>query len=232
MRAPASGRGGSSSFPRLLKSTFSASEDFPVDAERRTALRENAGTPTVTWVGHSTVLVQLDGVSFLTDPQWSERASPFSFAGPRRVVPPGLRFEDLPPIDFVVVSHDHYDHLDAETVKRLWTAPPTPLPRPARAQGLVRGARDRRGGGARLVGEPDRQGAHGGVPAQPALERAHPLGPERAALGELGRARPRPAILLRGRHRATTRRSSRRSAAAWAPSTSARSPSAPTCPGR
>jgi L-ascorbate metabolism protein UlaG (beta-lactamase superfamily) len=62
----------------------------------------------------------MDGVSFLTDPIWSERASPFSFAGPRRVVPPGLRFEDLPPIDFVVVSHDHYDHLDAPTVKRLW----------------------------------------------------------------------------------------------------------------
>ena len=53
----------------------------------------------MTWVGHSTLLVRLDGVSFLTDPQWSKRASPVSFAGPRRVVPPGLRFEDLPPID-------------------------------------------------------------------------------------------------------------------------------------
>jgi N-acyl-phosphatidylethanolamine-hydrolysing phospholipase D len=106
--------------PRLFKSTFSSPEAFPVDANDGKALRENAGTPTVTWVGHSTILVQMDGVSFLTDPQWSERASPFSFAGPRRVVPPGLRFEDLPPIDFVVVSHDHYDHLDAPTVKRLW----------------------------------------------------------------------------------------------------------------
>src|SRR6185436_7695769 len=106
--------------PRLFKSTFSAPESFPVDANDGTTLRENTGTPTVTWVGHSTVLVQLDGVSFLTDPQWSDRASPFTFAGPRRVVPPGLRFEDLPSIDFVLVSHDHYDHLDAPTVKRLW----------------------------------------------------------------------------------------------------------------
>ena len=108
--------------PRLLKSTFSRSATFPVVVNDGTALRENGSRPTVTWVGHSTVLVQLEGVSFLTDPQWSERASPFSFAGPRRVTPPGLRFEDLPPIDFVLVSHDHYDHLDVATVKRLWAA--------------------------------------------------------------------------------------------------------------
>ena len=108
--------------PRLLKSTSSAREEFPVTPNDGHALRENVGTPTVTWVGHSTLLVQLDGVSFLTDPQWSERASPLSFAGPRRVVPPGVRFEDLPPIDFVLISHDHYDHLDAPTVERLWAA--------------------------------------------------------------------------------------------------------------
>jgi L-ascorbate metabolism protein UlaG (beta-lactamase superfamily) len=76
----------------------------------------------VTWIGHSTLLVQLDGVSLLTDPQWSERASPWSFAGPSRVMPPGLRFEDLPPIDVVLISHDHYDHLDVPTVRRLWAA--------------------------------------------------------------------------------------------------------------
>jgi len=106
--------------PRLLKSTFSIPEAFPIVPSDGRALRENAGEPTVTWIGHSTVLVQLDGVSLLTDPQWSERASPVSFAGPRRVRAPGLRFEDLPPIDLVVISHDHYDHLDAATVKRLW----------------------------------------------------------------------------------------------------------------
>jgi N-acyl-phosphatidylethanolamine-hydrolysing phospholipase D len=84
-------------------------------------LRENAlhSTPTVTWVGHSTLLVQMEHVSFLTDPIWSKRASPLSFAGPRRFVPPGLALEDLPPIDFVLVSHNHYDHLDLHTLKAL-----------------------------------------------------------------------------------------------------------------
>ena len=83
------------------------------------ALRANVAAPTVTWIGHATLLFQLDGVNLLTDPQWSERASPVSFAGPRRVMPPGLRFEDLPPIHVVVISHDHFDHLDLPTVKHL-----------------------------------------------------------------------------------------------------------------
>ena len=82
-------------------------------------LRANGTHPTVTWVGHSTFLVQLDGVNILTDPNWGERASPVGFAGPRRLVAPGLAFADLPPIHAVVISHDHYDHLDAGTVKRL-----------------------------------------------------------------------------------------------------------------
>jgi L-ascorbate metabolism protein UlaG (beta-lactamase superfamily) len=74
----------------------------------------------VTWVGHSTVLVQAAGLNILTDPIWSERASPFSFIGPKRVRAPGVRFEDLPPIDLVIVSHNHYDHMDLPTLKRLW----------------------------------------------------------------------------------------------------------------
>jgi L-ascorbate metabolism protein UlaG (beta-lactamase superfamily) len=74
----------------------------------------------VTWIGHSTVLVQTAGLNILTDPIWSERASPFSFAGPKRVRAPGVRFEDLPKIDLVLVSHNHYDHLDLPTLKRLW----------------------------------------------------------------------------------------------------------------
>jgi len=84
-------------------------------------LRENAehSTPTVTWVGHSTMLVQMDHVTFLTDPIWSETPSPVSFAGPRRFVPPGVAMQDLPPIDFVVVSHNHYDHLDLPTLVAL-----------------------------------------------------------------------------------------------------------------
>jgi N-acyl-phosphatidylethanolamine-hydrolysing phospholipase D len=84
-------------------------------------LRENAlhSKPTVTWIGHATLLVQMDHVTFLTDPIWSKRPSPLSFAGPRRFVPPGVAMEDLPPIDFVVVSHNHYDHLDLPTLSAL-----------------------------------------------------------------------------------------------------------------
>jgi N-acyl-phosphatidylethanolamine-hydrolysing phospholipase D len=82
-------------------------------------LRANGIIPTVTWIGHSTFLVQIHGVNILTDPHWGDRASPVHFAGPRRLVPPGMRFEDLPPIDAVVISHDHYDHLDEGTVRRL-----------------------------------------------------------------------------------------------------------------
>jgi N-acyl-phosphatidylethanolamine-hydrolysing phospholipase D len=84
------------------------------------ALRDNSRRATVTWIGHSTVLVQLDGFNFLTDPTWAERTGPFSgLIGVRRYTPPGIRFEDLPPIDFVLISHDHYDHLDEGTVRRL-----------------------------------------------------------------------------------------------------------------
>ncbi len=84
-------------------------------------LRENArhSVPTITWVGHSTLLVQMDHVTFLTDPIWSKTPSPIPFLGPRRFVEPGLALEDLPPIDFVVVSHNHYDHLDLATLERL-----------------------------------------------------------------------------------------------------------------
>lgn len=83
------------------------------------ALRRNGSEPTLTWIGHSTFLIQLEGVNILTDPHWGERASPVSMAGPRRLVRPGIAFEDLPPIHAVIISHDHYDHLDAATVERL-----------------------------------------------------------------------------------------------------------------
>jgi N-acyl-phosphatidylethanolamine-hydrolysing phospholipase D len=81
-------------------------------------LRANGTHPTITWVGHATMLVQLDGVNILTDPIWSARSGPMGI-GPHRLVPPGLRFEDLPPIHAVIISHDHYDHLDRPTVLRL-----------------------------------------------------------------------------------------------------------------
>ncbi len=73
----------------------------------------------ITFVNHSTFLIQVDGLNILTDPVWSKRVSPFSFAGPKRMRPPGIRFADLPPIDVVVLSHNHYDHLDKTTLQRL-----------------------------------------------------------------------------------------------------------------
>src|SRR5690606_37204144 len=73
----------------------------------------------VTMVGHATLLIQVAGLNILTDPVWSDRASPVSFAGPRRVNAPGIAFEDLPPIDLVLLSHNHYDHMDVATLARL-----------------------------------------------------------------------------------------------------------------
>jgi L-ascorbate metabolism protein UlaG (beta-lactamase superfamily) len=72
-----------------------------------------------TWIGHATVLVQTQGLNILTDPVYAEHAGPFGF-GPKRVAAPGVAFDDLPKIDLVLVSHNHYDHLDKATLKRLW----------------------------------------------------------------------------------------------------------------
>jgi N-acyl-phosphatidylethanolamine-hydrolysing phospholipase D len=73
----------------------------------------------ITWVGHATFLLQVGGLNLLTDPHWSPRASPLPFAGPRRVSAPGIAWDDLPAIDAVLLSHDHYDHLDSATARRL-----------------------------------------------------------------------------------------------------------------
>ena len=75
--------------------------------------------PALTWIGHATFYVRMDAAAFLTDPVYSERASPLAFAGPRRLVPPGVPLEALPRLDFVLLSHDHYDHTDLPTVRRL-----------------------------------------------------------------------------------------------------------------
>lgn len=72
--------------------------------------------PLVTWIGHATLLVQAGGLNVLTDPVFSERASPLQIMGPKRAQPPGVAMDDLPPIDVVVVSHNHYDHLDRSSV--------------------------------------------------------------------------------------------------------------------
>jgi L-ascorbate metabolism protein UlaG (beta-lactamase superfamily) len=74
----------------------------------------------VTWIGHSTVLIQTQGLNILTDPVWSERPSPVSFAGVHRVREPGVRLDDLPRIDLILVSHDHFDHMDRKALSKLW----------------------------------------------------------------------------------------------------------------
>jgi N-acyl-phosphatidylethanolamine-hydrolysing phospholipase D len=96
-----------------LVSRDGAAPVVPFDAA---AVAEN---PSVTWIGHATFLVRMDGATFLTDPIFSDRASPVSFAGPKRLVPPGIPLDALPLIDFVTLSHDHYDHTDVESIRVL-----------------------------------------------------------------------------------------------------------------
>jgi len=73
----------------------------------------------VTWLGHSTTLIEIDGVRVLTDPVWGLRASPLSLAGPKRFQPVPVALRDMPPVDVVIISHDHYDHLDYPTIRAL-----------------------------------------------------------------------------------------------------------------
>ncbi|MCA1368914.1 MBL fold metallo-hydrolase [Bradyrhizobium sp. BRP14] len=102
--------GGRARWPSRYDSRFpQAKPDLNIDGDR---LR-------VTMVGHATLLIQVAGLNILTDPVWSHRASPFTFAGPHRRNAPGIRMDDLPPIDVVLVTHNHYDHLDLETLAAL-----------------------------------------------------------------------------------------------------------------
>jgi len=94
----------------------------------------------LTMVGHSTLLIQTAGLNILTDPVWSPRVSPLSFAGPRRVNPPGIAFSQLPPIDLVLVSHNHYDHLDLATLARLRQAHDPLLVTPLGNDAIIRAA--------------------------------------------------------------------------------------------
>ena len=89
------------------------------DPLRRVGTQASAPLPSATWIGHATVLVQSGGLNILTDPIFSERASPLAFLGPQRAQAPGIALADLPPIDVVLVSHSHYDHLDRWSVEQL-----------------------------------------------------------------------------------------------------------------
>lgn len=85
----------------------------------RPASKVSGGDLRVTMIGHASMLIQVADLNILVDPVWSPRVSPVSFAGPKRVIEPGIEFDHLPPIDVVIVTHNHYDHLDLATLKRL-----------------------------------------------------------------------------------------------------------------
>lgn len=102
--------GGKAKWPEHYPSPFDGAK--PAPHSKGSEIR-------ITMIGHATLLVQVAGLNFITDPVFSERASPVQFAGPKRVNPPGVRFEDLPSIDYVLLSHNHYDHLDLHSLGRL-----------------------------------------------------------------------------------------------------------------
>jgi N-acyl-phosphatidylethanolamine-hydrolysing phospholipase D len=100
---------------------------FPTAEPEIVRPRGGVGDFTATWIGHATTLIQVGGLNVITDPVFCERAFPVQWIGPRRVMPPGLARDTLPPIDAVLLSHNHYDHLDRHTVK--WIARNNPLAR-------------------------------------------------------------------------------------------------------
>jgi L-ascorbate metabolism protein UlaG (beta-lactamase superfamily) len=128
--------------PRTQASMLSMSQKFffggganrqpeaPIPVEARSN-NDFAAVPSdalrVTWLGHSTLIVEIDGKRLLLDPVWSERVSPVSWAGPKRFYPPPLPLAELPTIDAVLISHDHYDHLDHDTIKALASAHTAPF---------------------------------------------------------------------------------------------------------
>lgn len=98
---------------------FPAGKKYPLLRPSHASLMAPSEQPRLTWIGHSSFLFQFSQCNVLTDPVFSERASPFRFAGPKRYTAAALSVDDLPPIDLVLISHDHYDHLDEATVTAL-----------------------------------------------------------------------------------------------------------------
>ncbi len=114
-------------WPSLFPSPFAGAKP----AERVAGL-------SITLVGHASFLVQSAGLNLLVDPVWSARASPLRFAGPKRVNPPGVAFEDLPPIDTILLTHNHYDHMDMASLGRLWRRHRAPVVTPLGNDAILR----------------------------------------------------------------------------------------------
>lgn len=115
------------SFSKLLKwRIFGEHSKWPqwIDSEYKKLSTQRSQTLKVTFINHASALIQVDNINIITDPHFSDRASPVSFAGPKRVRKPGIKFEDLPPLDFVLVSHNHYDHLDITTLQKIYKEHP------------------------------------------------------------------------------------------------------------
>lgn len=112
-------RGGLPPAPTVPTPTQAPDLEFIRTNAQARAARAQEMLPAVTWIGHATALVQASGLNVLTDPIFSQRASPVQFAGPARAHPPGVALKDLPHIDVVVISHNHYDHLDRDSILAL-----------------------------------------------------------------------------------------------------------------
>ena len=125
------GGGKPARWPKRFASSFAGNKP----AERM----EGAGLR-VTMIGHASLLIQTAGLNILTDPVFSERVSPFSFIGPRRRNPPGIAFSDLPPIDLILVTHNHYDHLDLASLKMLEARSGAPIITPLGNDTIIRRA--------------------------------------------------------------------------------------------
>jgi Beta-lactamase superfamily domain len=104
---------------RLTTSQATWPDAVPLTQQAAPAARVNDGSARVTWIGHATLLIQVAGLNILTDPVWADRASPLSFLGPKRVTPAAIALKDLPKIDVVLLSHNHYDHLDTSTLSQI-----------------------------------------------------------------------------------------------------------------
>ena len=117
------------SFREFLKWSFTNKKPELVAIDSSDEWKEltPSSTDYLVWIGHATYLINKDGLTILTDPVFSKRASPVRFAGPKRLIPPAIPIDKLPKIDVITVSHNHYDHLDLKSLKMIYKANPNAI---------------------------------------------------------------------------------------------------------